>query len=171
MKIEHDAQAAAEEGGKSPDLVGKATQARRQRLDFAIKEYAGRREQHPTELQLAWELGRVYFERADDGDYERAIQQFQAALGAPALRNRAQLMLARCFGKNEKTLDMARDTLVQALEESEGLRVQIGKELMYELASVEERLGQTADAAKHYKQIYGVDAGFKDVSRKVQELG
>ena len=170
-QIERAAVAAAKQGGHPLDLVVNVRKAKSQRIDFAIKEFEFRRRQHPTDLQLAWHLGRYYYERGGDEDFQQAIKQFQQAVASTGLRSKAQLMLARCFAKDAKTLDMAKDQLLKALEEVEDQTLEIGKDLMYELAGVEERLGRKDEASKYYKKIYAVDAGYQDVARKVQELG
>ena len=162
---------AAEEGGHAPDLTAKVNAAKRLRLDFAVKEFAFRREHHPTDLQLAWELGKQYFERADPEDIELAIKQFQEAKNNAGLRRQTQLMLARCFAMRPQTLDMAKDQLVEGLDELEDAGLEIGKEMLYVLAGIEEQLGQTDNAAKHYKKIYGIDASYRDVGKKIQALG
>ena len=42
------------------------------------------------------------------------------------------------------------------------------KELVYNLACVYEELGRREEAAKYFKEIYGVDIGFRDVADKVE---
>lgn len=170
LKLETQAREAAEKGARAPVLVAAFRKARKQRLDFGVKEFRFRCDHHPTDLKLAWQLGNVYFERAENDDIQKAIKEFQRAMNGPGLRSNAQLLLARCFRKNPKTLDMARDQLQQAVEEVEDVTLEIGKKLQYELAGVEEELGETANAIKHYKQIYSVDAAYRDVAQKVQEL-
>jgi len=161
----------AEKSGQAPALVAKAREITRLRRDFAIKEYSFRREHHPTDLSLAWELGKQYFERQQEGDIEAAIKQFQEAKNDAGLKHHAQLMLARCFAMRPQTLDMAKDALVQGLNEIEDVRFDIGKEMTYELAGVEEKLGARDEATKLYKKLYAMDASYRDVSKKVQELG
>jgi len=169
-QIERRAQEEAEESGSAPQLVAKANRARRRRLDFAVKEFEFRRQHQPTNLQFAWELGNFYFERGDPDDIHQAIRQFQAAMGNPGLKLSAQLMLARCFRKDRKTLDMARDTLLQALADVDSPTLKIAKEITYELGGVLEELGDRAEALKAYKKIYAVDAGYEDVAKKIQQL-
>jgi hypothetical protein len=45
------------------------------------------------------------------------------------------------------------------------------KTITYELASTAETLGNNEEALAHYKKIFVVDAGFKDVAQKIQTLG
>lgn len=169
-QMERKAKEEADESGHAPELVARYNKARRDRLDFAIKEFEFRRQHQPTNLQIAWELGNYYFERGEPEDIQRAIREFQAAMQNPGLRLRARLNLARCFRRDRKTLDMARDTLVQALAEVESPTLEIAKEITYELGTVLEELGDKAEALKSYKKIYAVDAAYKDVAKKIQQL-
>jgi len=170
MQIEQAAVAEAEDSGNLPALLGKVKTARGQRLDFCIKEWLFRREKYPTELRFAWELGNYYFERAAEDDIQRAIGEFQRAIDAPGLHADAQLMLARCFALNPKTLDMAEELLQKALAEIEDPGLNIAKEMQYELGEAKESLGKKDEAVACYKKIYAIDAGFKDVAQKIQVL-
>lgn len=170
-QAENQALKAAEEGGRAPALLALARQATRLRLDFAVKEFTFRRQHHPTDLQLAWELGNQYFDRAAEGDLEQAVKQFQEAKNNAGMRHQAQLMLARCFAARPQTLDVAKDQLLEGLAEIEDVGLDIAKELLYELGSIEEQLGQKDEALKHYKKIYGLDAAYRDISSKIQTLG
>ena len=170
MKAERAAKEAADESGQAPALAAKAEKLHKDRMDFAIKEFEFRRQQHPTDMRLAFQLGNYYFERGEEEDIEKAIQQFQQAVNAPGLKLQAKLMLARCFAQTPQTLDMAKDQLVGALDEVEDIGMEIGKKLTYELARVQEEMGETAEAAKHYKEIYAKDAAYRDVAKKIREL-
>lgn len=169
--MEKKAAQAAEEAGQAPDLQAKARDAKRKRLEFAIKEFEFRRKQHPTDMKLAYQLGMFYVELGGPENVQKAIQQFQAAAGSPGVKLRAQLMLGRCFAQNPKTLDMAREQITKALEGVEDPASDMGKVLMYELGQINERLQNTADAVTWYKKIFAVDAGYKDVAKKIQDLG
>lgn len=169
--LERKAEEEAEKNNRDPQSVFKVREAKKRRLDFAVKEFEFRRKQHPTDVKLAYQLGMYYVDAGGDENVQKAIQQFQHAMGNPGLRTRAQHMLGRCFAMNSKTLDMAKEQFTKALETCEDKEGENAKSLMYELGQVAERLGDTADAVKWYKRIFSVDAAFRDVSKKVQELG
>jgi len=168
---ERKAQEEAEDSGQDPRCVAMAREARRKRLEFCIKEFTFRRKQHPTEMKLALQLGQYYFELGGDENIRNAIQQFQQAVSSSALKMRAQYMLGRCFAMNPKTLDMARDQFMQALEAVDDPAGEMGKTLACELGATEEKLGNRAEALAWYKKVFVVDAGFRDVAQKIQELG
>lgn len=161
----------AEENAQDPASMGAKNEARRKRIEFAIKEFDFRRKQHPTDMTLAWKLGMYYVEAGGDQNIQSAIQQFQQAMASPGLKVRAQQMLGRCFMANPKTLDMAREQFAGALEALDDNATDAAKSLMYDLAGVSEKLGDKVEALKWYKKIFSVDASFRNVAKKIQELG
>ncbi len=170
-QAEKAAQQGVVESGRAPIALAKAREARQKRLEFCIKEYRFRREQHPTDMKLAWTLGQFYFELSGDENIQNAIKQFQQAMSSSALKIRARYMLGRCFAMNPKFFDMAKEQFETALAEVETLESEMGKTITYELAQLDEKLGNEAEALVNYKKIFSVDAGFKDVAKKIQILG
>ena len=170
-QAEQRAEKEAEESGRDPAGVARAHEAKRKRLEFAIKEFEVRRKQHPTDMRLAWQLGQYYFELGGEAGIQQAIQQFQQAVTSTPLKARAQLMLGRCFAFNPKTLDMAKEQFVKAYEAMEDDQSDMAKSLLYELGAICEKMGNKPDALAWYKKIFGVDAGYRDVAKKIQQLG
>ena len=170
-KAEEQAAKTAEENGRDPASVARAHEAAHKRLEFAIKEFEARRKQHPTETRLAWQLGQYYFELGGPASVQQAIQQFQHAMTSAPLKGRAQLMLGRCFALDPKTLDMAKEQFLKAYEGMEDDQSDMSKSLLYELGSACEKMGSKADALAWYKKIFAVDAGYRDVAKKIQQLG
>lgn len=169
--VERKADEEAEKNNRDPQSVYKYREAKKRRLEFAIKEFEFRRKQHPTDMKLAYQLGMFYVDAGGEENAQKAIQQFQQAMGNPGLRTRAQYMLGRCFAMSAKTLDMAKEQFSKALESCEDPNGENAKALMYELGQVAERAGDRPEAVKWYKRIFATDAAFRDVSKKVQELG
>jgi len=161
----------AEESGNDPARVGRAREAQLKRLEFAIKEFEFRRQQHPTDTKLCWQLGLYYMELGGAPNIQRAIQQFQHAMTNASFKLSAQLMLGRCFAADPKTLDMARDQLSKAYESVQDDASEMGKTLLYEMGTVCEKMGNPSDALTAYKKIFAVDAGYRDVAKKIQQLG
>ena len=170
-QAEQEAKKVAEESGRDPSGVARAHEAARQRLEFAVKEFEVRRKQHPTETRLAWQLGQYYFELGGEANIQQAIQQFQQAVTSVPLKARAQLMLGRCFALNPKTLDMAKEQFTKAYEAMEDDQSEMAKSLLYELGAASEKMGSKPDALAWYKKIFAVDAGYRDVAKKIQQLG
>jgi tetratricopeptide (TPR) repeat protein len=91
MEAEIDADPAA------PDIEDKRAQIadiKRQRSATVIAEAKARVERNPTDKQFQFDLGSAYF-YADM--YTEAIPHLQQAKSNPHIRNKAMLMLGRCF--------------------------------------------------------------------------
>jgi tetratricopeptide (TPR) repeat protein len=170
-QAEERAQKEAEESGREPPAVARALEAKRKRLEFAIKEFEARLKQHPTETRLAWQLGQYYFDLGGEAAIQQAIQQFQHAVNSAPLKLRAQMMLGRCFALNPKTLDMAKEQFLKAYEAMESDQSDMAKSLLYELGAASEKMGNKPEALTWYKKIFAVDAAYRDVARKIQQLG
>jgi len=171
-RLEH-AEAQAKDLAETGDPIARAKyrEARQRRLEFCVKEYAFRRQHHPTDMKLCFRLGQYYFELGGEENVSKAVQEFQQAMSNMSLKVQAQYMLGRCFALNPKTLDMAREQFSQALEHLDTPTGQLGKQITYEMAAIDEKSGKTDQALALYKKIFSVDAGFKDVSKKIQTLG
>jgi tetratricopeptide (TPR) repeat protein len=169
--LERKAEEESEKNNRDPQSVFKAREAKKRRVEFAAKEFEFRRKQYPTDMKLAYQLGMYYVDAGGEENAQKAIQQFQQAMSNPGLRTRAQYMLGRCFAMSPKTLDMAKEQFSKALELCEDPSGENAKALMYELGQVAERVGDAPEAIKWYKRIFSIDAAFRDVSKKVQELG
>jgi tetratricopeptide (TPR) repeat protein len=170
-QAERQAEKKAEESGRDPASLGRAQEAKRKRLEFAIKEFEIRRKQHPTDARLAWHLGQYYFELGGEAGIQQAIQQFQQAVTNAQFKARAELMLGRCFALNPKMYDMAKEQFAKAYEAMEDDQSDMAKALLYELGAICEKMGSKSDALVWYKKIFGVDAGYRDVAKKIQQLG
>ncbi|MFH1574656.1 MAG: hypothetical protein ABIG68_11775, partial [Acidobacteriota bacterium] len=162
---------AAAESGRDPLALGLARKARQQRLEFCVKEFTFRRKHHPTDMKLALQLGQYYFDLGGAENIPKAIQEFQQAASSPSLKVRAQYMLGRCFATDTKTLDMAKGQFTQALEALSDPGSDLAKNLMYEIGTTEEQRDNADEALTWYKKIFVMDAGFRDVTKKIQQLG
>jgi len=171
-RLEH-AEAKTKDLAETGDPIGRAKyrEARQRRLEFCIKEYVFRRQHHPTDMKLCFRLGQYYFEMGGEESVAKAVQEFQQAMSNVSLKVQAQYMLGRCFMLNSKTLDMAREQFAEALAQLDAPSGQLGKQIMYEMASIDEKTGKAEQALALYKKIFSVDAGFKDVAKKIQTLG
>jgi len=170
-QLERKARQEIDDSGRSPAALAKARDATKKRLEFCVKEYSFRRQHHPTDMNLARQLGQYYFDLGGDENIQKAIQQFQQAMSSSSLKLRARYMLGRCFALNPKTVDMAKEQFETALAELENPVGEMGKTLTYEIGQIEETLGNEAEALTHYKKIFAVDAGYRDVAKKIQTLG
>jgi tetratricopeptide (TPR) repeat protein len=146
-----------------PEQAEQAEQLKKERAVFQIEEVRKRAERYPTDLQIKFELGQLYF---GSGKFNEAMAEFQKAEKNPQRRLQAMAYLGQCFaakGMNE----MAARRIQEALKEKPGFDDE-KKELIYLLGGIFEKMGKKEDALKQYEQIYEVDIGYKDVAAKVE---
>jgi tetratricopeptide (TPR) repeat protein len=133
-----------------------------ERQAFQLDECKDRAERYPTDLQIRFELGELYFKA---GKVNEALGEFQKAQANPNRRIQAMAYLGQCFARKGMN-DMAARRLQEAIKEKTVFDEE-KKELLYQLGSVLEKMGKTDEAIEQFKQIYEVDIGYKDVSAKV----
>ena len=146
----------------NPDHVARAEQLKAERIAFQLEEIRKRAERYPTDLQIKFELGHLYFQA---GRYNEAMAEFQKAQNNPQRRLQAMAYLGQCFAAKGMN-DMAARRLQEALKEKPGFDDE-KKELIYLLGSVLEKMGKKEEAIEQFKQIYEADIGYKDVAAKV----
>lgn len=133
-----------------------------ERAQFQLGAAKRRAERYPNDLQVRFELGRLYFEAGQIGE---AIQEFQKAQANPHRRIPAMLYLGQCFAKRGMN-DLAARTFQNAIKEKVVFDDE-KKELIYWLGSVLQAQGKADEAIEQFKQIYEIDIGYKDVAAKV----
>src|SRR5581483_4584753 len=135
-----------------------------EKMEFQIAECRRRVEKFPTDLVIRFEMGVLYFQAGKIGE---AIQEFQKSQNNPNKKIASMNYLAQCYAKR-KMYDLAQRALQNAIKEKPGFDDE-KKDLIYNLGTVLEAMGRKEEAIEQYKLIYEVDAGFKDVSAKVDE--
>ncbi|MCZ7592772.1 MAG: hypothetical protein M5U15_11785 [Kiritimatiellae bacterium] len=115
-------------------------------------------------MQFKYEYGVLLFER---GMTNEAIQQFQRSQQNPQRRIRSLYYMALCF-KAKQQLDIAAEQLERAASELQILD-DTKKDIIYELGSVYEVMGENAKAEDLFKEIYAVDIGYRDVAAKIEK--
>jgi tetratricopeptide (TPR) repeat protein len=146
----------------APDYADKAAKLQAEKQAYQLAECQKRAERFPTDLQIRFELGQLYFQAGKIGE---AIQEFQKAQGNPHRRIAALNFLAQCFAKR-RMFDLATRTLQNALKEKLVFDDE-KKELVYNLGCVLESMGKKDEAIKQFEVIYEVDIGYRDVGAKV----
>lgn len=147
----------------APDYPDKVAVLQAEKQAYQLAECQKRVERFPTDLQIRFELGQLYFQA---GKISEAIAEFQKAKNNPHRRVAAMGYLAQCFAKR-KMYDMAVRTLQEAIKEKPVLDEE-KKELVYNLGCVLEIMGKKDEAIEQFKIIYEVDIGYKDVAAKVE---
>jgi len=120
-------------------------------------------ERNPTDPQLRFELGTHLFHA---GHAREAIPELQRAKSNPHIRQKAMLMLARCYG-GSKMYDLSLNQLKEAAAEL-AIMDATKKEIVYEMGLTYEATGKKGDALDCFKQIYAVDYGYRDVAARVE---
>lgn len=174
-------------GGSDPRIERKLVVAREQRIGLEIaraeddgneeradhlqKELTGLRmenaalqvQRYPNDLQLKFDYGRLLF---NSGQYTEAIRQFQMTQRNPQRHIRSLIYLGLAF-KAKEQFDIALEQLQSALGNLTAMD-DVKKEVLYELGSLYETTGKNELARSHFKEIYAVDIGYRDVASKVE---
>lgn len=146
----------------APDYPEKAAKIQAEKEAFALTDCQKRAERFPTDLQIRFELGQLLFKA---GKISEAIAELQKAQGNPQRRVAAMNLLAQCYAKR-KMFELATRTFQTAMKEKQVFDEE-KKDLVYNLAMVFEAMGKKEDAMREYQEIYAVDAGYRDVSAKM----
>lgn len=147
----------------APDFADRTAVLEAEKQAYELSECQKRAERFPTDLQIRFELGQLYF-RA--GKISEAIAELQKSQNNPHRRVASLNYLAQSFAKR-KMFDLAARTLQNAIKEKPVLDDE-KKDLIYNLGSVFESMGKKEEAIEQFKVIYEVDIGYKDVSAKVE---
>jgi tetratricopeptide (TPR) repeat protein len=148
----------------APEYAEQSERIKADRRAYQLDECQKRAERYPTDLQIRFELGELYFQI---GKISEAIQEFQKAQNNPARRLLALGYLGQCFARRNMN-DLAARTLQNAIKEKPVFDDE-KKELIYQLGSVLEKMGKGEEAMEQFKQIYEVDISYKDVAAKVEK--
>ena len=146
----------------APDYAEKAALLQAEKQAYQIAECLKRVERFPTDLQIRFEMGLLYFQA---GKISEAIGEFQKAQNNPHRRIASMNYLAQCFAKR-KMFDMAARRLQDAIKEKPVLDEE-KKELIYNLGTVLESMGKKDEALEQFKVIYEVDINYRDIAAKV----
>jgi tetratricopeptide (TPR) repeat protein len=148
----------------APEYSQEVARIEAERQAFQLQECRSRAERYPTDLQIRYELGELFFQA---GKITEAIGEFQKAQANPQRRLQALGYLGQCFarrGMNDSAVRMLQNAIKEkpVFDEEK-------KELIYQLGSVLEKMGKPEEAIEQFKQIYELDISFKDVAAKVDK--
>ena len=146
----------------NPDHAAQIEQIKVERAGFQLDEIKKRAERYPTDLQIKFDLGLLFYQL---GKFNEAMAEFQKAQANPQRRLQAMAYFGQCLAAKGMN-DMAARKLQEALKEKPGFDDE-KKELIYMLGSVLEKMGKKEEAIEQFKQIYENDMGYKDVAAKV----
>jgi tetratricopeptide (TPR) repeat protein len=146
----------------APDYPDKLAKLQTEKQAYQLAECQKRVERFPTDLQIRFELGQLYFQM---GKITEAMKEFQKAQGNPHRRIQALSYLGQCFARRGIN-DLAATTLQDAIKEKAVFDDE-KKELVYLLGCVYEKMAKREEAIAQFKMIYAADVGYKDVAGKI----
>ncbi len=119
----------------------------------------------PTDYDTHFNLGIAYREM---GLLDEAVGEFQLAAKDPSHLVLCCSMLGLCF-LDKGMPDLAIKWYRRALE-TPGLHQEDQLGMLYDLGSVYLQVGDNASAYNTFSELYGIDAGYRDVLTRLEEL-
>jgi tetratricopeptide (TPR) repeat protein len=155
--------AASPDDPEAPRYREEMEELRKQRASFVLAEARERVDRNPTDLIAHFDLGVALM---DAGEPQDAIGHFQRARMNPSIRLKARGKLGQCYVARNMN-DLAAKTLSDAVTELVGMD-SVKKDLLYNLGTVYESMGDQEKAVECFKQIYEVDYNYRDVAQLVE---
>jgi tetratricopeptide (TPR) repeat protein len=149
----------------APDHAETVAHLQAEKQAYQLDECKKRLERFPTDLQIRYEMGQLYFQA---GKISEAIQEFQKAQSNPHRRIGAMNYLAQCYAKR-RMFDLAARALQNAIKEKPVFDEE-KKDLVYNLGVVLDSMGKKDESIEQMKLIYEIDAAYKDVSARVEKF-
>ncbi len=167
MKIEDTIYALSKQTDKTPEIKQQIQELSDLKTQTIFQYLTQMVFEQPSDRELRFRLGFAYFEY---NMIDEAIKEFQISVKEPRYQLKSYNLLGLCFHKKQM-YDLAEVQFNTALEElrKNGQMDTFTKEVIYNLATVYEKMGQMSQAIEKYKEIYKVDIGFKDVSTKINK--
>ena len=151
--------AAAKEAGNDDEAAAKEAE----KSTFLYDDAVDMVKRYPNDLQFRYELGYQYYLRQQ---YNEAIEEFQLAQRNPQRRTRSLYYLAMCFSEKGQ-LDIAFEQLQKAASEL-AIMDETKKDVVYQMGVLAEQMGRKAEAVAFFKEIYGVDIKYRDISQRIE---
>jgi tetratricopeptide (TPR) repeat protein len=158
-KLEHEI---SQLDAAASDYADKVAKLEAEKQAYQLAECKSRAERFPTDLQIRFELGQLYFQM---GKITDAMKEFQKSQGNPHRRIQSLSYLGQCFARRGIN-DLAASTFQDAIKEKVVFDDE-KKELTYLLGCVFEKMGKRDEAIAQFKVIYALDVGYKDVAEKI----
>ena len=155
---------AAEDETRQAEAEQNIAEIEKQKGETILERYQERVQRYPNDATYRFELGELHFQR---DEIDEALKQFQAAQRNPKLRARTQAYMGKCMSAKGLT-DMAIEQLSAALEGTERMGSE-KKDILHSLALLYADAGKDEEALKHLKEIYAVDADYRDVGQRIEK--
>jgi tetratricopeptide (TPR) repeat protein len=164
IKVRKFDQAIAQLDPAAEDYADKAAQLKAERDAFRVDNAKQLVDRYPTDLQLRFDLGKLYFE---SGKISEAQVEFQKAQANPNRRIQAITYLAKCFEK-KNMFDLAARRLQEVVKDKLTFDEE-KKDLVYTLGCVFDKMGKKEESIEQFKLIYETDMAYKDVAKRVED--
>ena len=146
------------------NLQSEITVLKQEQETVFLQECESRAKRYPNDLDIRYELARIYYRR---GEIDRAIPEFQLAANNPKNKIACINWLGICF-REKGMFDMAVMRFISAAEQAIVMD-NLKKEILYNLGSTYEKMGDKEKMIEQYKIIYDVDVTYRDVSKKIED--
>jgi len=133
------------------------------RANMILEHAKGRVAKYPTDLTLRFELGKALF---DAEQFEEAVPELQQSLRQPAVRHKALNYLGLAYQKRRMP-DLAINQFKMAKSEMVAMDA-LKKQVIYNLGLAYDESGKKSEALEEFKQIFEIDAKYRDVQQRVQ---
>jgi tetratricopeptide (TPR) repeat protein len=152
---------------RTPAIYERLRQMEAEAKEERYFELKGLLEKDTDNRDLHVEMGDIYMER---GENIQAVKHFQVAARDPRLRNLCSAKQAACLAYR-RLYDLAEEQLNNVILDPVGdPNVREIKRLLYSIAATYETDKLMAQAFSVYKRIFRVDAGYRDVARRIEEM-
>ena len=155
--------AASPDDPEAPRYRQEMEELAKQRAEFVLGDARERVERNPADLIAHFELAEALM---DAGHHQEAIGHLQRARSNPSIRLKVMSKLGQCYVSRQMN-DLAAKTFEDAISELMTMD-SVKKDLLYNLGTIRESMGQKDKALECFKQIYEVDYGYRDVATKVE---
>jgi len=145
-----------------PALTGEIAALETELDQLKLSEAERLVERYPNDLMYRYELGSLYMKI---GNTDKAVEQLQKSRNQPQRRVASLNQLGQCY-QQMGLPDMAVDTFNEAIAElpvMDGLK----KDLLYNLGSAYELMGDPEKSLAAFKEIAKVDFSYRDVREKI----
>lgn len=159
---------------KDPAATEQYNKERMALMEYRLKSFTERERAYSTDSSIRFHLGQIYQDLADakkeKGFYDEAIKRFQATFQDPKFKVESGLRMGQCFTAKSQ-YDLAIKRFDETLKSLPELKDDRWKNLKYWLGDTLQKAGRADEAKKIFLEVYEIDVSFRDISKRVDELG
>ncbi len=171
MMLRNDVSEAVDRARKNPSkerLVEKAKTLKEELLAKELEFFTHSVELHPNDMRKKYELAQRMMNAKEPA---KAIPLLQQAVSDPRIKVESLVLLGECF-TNDGKLDLGRRQFEKALDGLSATdKPDPFKRAHYYLGRIYEKAKKVDQAEHHYGEILAVDYEYKDVKKRLEDLG